>query len=336
VPGLTLLADLQFQHRRYEFLHGEVGNFTGADRHAYTVTHDFFNPKGGLFWQTPWTVAGGQLGLYGHAGITRREPSDSDHWGAFAGPDDLGLQPLFATSEVVTDASGAPLYTRWSGALIEPEKVVNYEAGLAVRGRSLSLTVNGYWMDFRNEIVPTGYWDEERGNLRTNAEKTLHRGIELGLRWQPHQDHRLSLALSRSWNEYDTFRFTAPDGTVEDHSGNPIALFPEALIAATWSSRLGPVSGDLRLRHLGRQHLDNTGRRDRTIAASNVVDLAVFYDLDRAGVPALTGMQATFRVLNLLDEEYETSGYHDAWTYGENMYIPGAGRSVSAGVTYNF
>jgi iron complex outermembrane recepter protein len=336
VRGLTLLADVQYQHRYFDFRHGEVGNFVGPDRHAFTVSHDFFNPKGGLFWQTPWAVAGGQVGLYAHAGITHREPSDSDLWGAFAGPDDLGVSPLFAASELITDPQGTPVYTRWRGSLIEPEKVYNYEAGLAWRGRRLSATVNGYWMDFRNEIVPTGYWDDERGTLRTNAEKTLHRGLELGLRWQPHPDHRLTVGASRSWNEYDRFRFIAPDGSVEDYSGNPIALFPGSLVSATWSSRQGPLAADLRLRYLGRQYLDNTGDRARTIVPSTVLDLALFYDLGRAGVAALSGLEVTLRVQNLLDEDYETSGYHDEWDYGENMYIPGASRSVSGGVTYSF
>lgn len=336
VRGLTLLADLQYQHRRYEFRHAEVGNFTGADRHTFTLTHEFFNPKGGLFWQTPWTVAGGDVGLYGHLGVAQREPADSDHWGAWAGPDELGVAPLFAHATLVTDPQGEPLYTRWEGSLIEPEKVINYEAGLAWRARRLSFTVNGYWMDFQNEIVATGYYDPDRGTLRTNAQTTLHRGLELGLRWQPHPDHRLTVAAGRSWNEYDTFQFTAPDDTVEDYSGNPIALFPESLVSATWSSRVGPARGDLRLRHVGRQYLDNTGNRERMIAAATVVDLAVFYDLGRTRLAALSGLQAAVRVLNLLDERYETTGYYDEWDFGENMYIPGAPRSVLAGVTYTF
>lgn len=336
VRGLTLLADVQYQHRHFDFRHGAVGNFVGENRHAFTVDHDFFNPKGGLFWQTPWQVAGGQVGLYAHAGITRREPADSDLWGAFAGPDDLGVSPLFAESRVVTDQDGTPVYTRWRGSLIEPEKVINYEAGFAWRGQRLSATVNGYWMDFRNEIVPTGYWDDERGTLRTNAAKTLHRGLELGLRWQPHPDHRLSVGASRSWNEYDRFVFVAPDASVEDHSGNPIPLFPDALVSATWSSRRGPLAADLRVRHLGRQYLDNTGDRARTIAPSTILDLALFYDLGRAGVSALSGMELTLRLQNLLDDEYETSGYHDEWDHGENMYIPGASRSILGGVTYSF
>jgi len=336
--GLTLLADVQLQHRAYDFLHQEVGNFTGAARHAYAVEYDFFNPKGGLFWQTPWRPAGGEVGLYGHVGVTHREPADSDYWDAWGGPDDLGRAPLFARGEVVTDPAGAPQYTRWTEPLVHEEKVVNYEAGVAFRERTVSVTVNGYWMDFTDEIVPTGLYDPDRGTLRTNAERTLHRGLELGLRWQPHADHGLTVGASRSWNEYDEFRYATSDSTVDDFSGNPIALFPDVLVSATWTSRLGGATGDLRLRHVGRQYLDNTGDRGRTIAASTVVDLGLRLDLGRLGGPALAGLEAYLRVLNLLDEEYETTGYHDPWydDDGENMYIPGAPRSVLVGANYDF
>jgi iron complex outermembrane receptor protein len=345
LPGLTLLADLQLQHRRYDFMQNEVGNFTGDLRNAYTVEYDFFNPKGGLFWQTPLRPAGGELGVYGHVGVTHREPADTDYWGVWAGPDDLGQTPLFASSTPVTDGAGDVQYVQWSDAQIDEEKVTNWEGGLAWRARDVSLTVNGYWMDFENEIVPTGYWDDDNGRTaRTNADKTVHRGVELGLRWRLARDHRLAVAASRSWNEYDDFVFELRDpdtGDVayrEDNSGNPIALFPDMLLSATWTSRLGPLSGDLRLRHVGRQHLDNSGRDDRVIDASTLVDLSLFLDLGRAGLRALDGMEAYVRVLNLFDEEYETYGYYDPWG-GEGYqryYTPGAPRHFLAGVNYDF
>ncbi|HOX24636.1 MAG TPA: TonB-dependent receptor [Candidatus Krumholzibacteria bacterium] len=338
VPGLTLLADLQYQHREYDFLQADVGNFSGAARSAYSVAHDFLNPKGGLFWQTPWRVAGSEIGLYGHAGVTHREPADSDYWDAWGGPDELGRAPLFAHGEVVRDGEGAPLYVEWSGPLLDEEKVVNWEGGVAVRAQDLSVTVNGYWMDFTNEIVPTGVYDPDRGYLRANAQKALHRGVELGLRWRPHPDHQLSVGASRSWNEYDSFSYATSDTTRDDFSGNPIALFPDILMSAAWTSEVGAATCGLRLRHVGRQYLDNTGDEGRTIDGSTVVDLSVSLDLGRAGAHALAGLDAHLRILNLLDEAYETAGYHDPWydSDGENMYIPGAPRSFLAGVDYDF
>ncbi len=336
LPGLTLMADLHYQHRQYDFQHDEVGNFTGENRHAYSVEYDFFNPKGGLFWQTPWRVAGGDLGLYGHVGLTHREPADSDYWGAWNGADDVGLEPGFREREAVTE-DGEVQYVRWRDPIIDPERVVNWEGGVAFRARELSFTLNGYYMDFEDEIVETGYSEDDGGALRYNAEQTVHKGLELGLRWRPSVAHQLRLAASRSWNEYEEFIFVEyPGADPVDVSGNPIPLFPETILSATWTSEAGPFSGDLNVRHVGQQYLDNTGREDRTIDASTVVNLALFADLGRLIDPALAGAQAHVRILNLLDEKYETWGYHDAWTHGENMYIPGAERHLLGGVSYEF
>ncbi len=330
LPGLTLMADLQWQHRRYDFIQEEVGGFTGAARNAYSVEYDFFNPKAGLFYDLPGQVAGGQLGVYGHVGVNHREPADSDYWGVWAGPDDLGQTPLFDRSELVTDGDGT--YTRWSGARIQEERVLNYEGGVAFHDQHLSLTLNGYYMDFEDEIVDTGIWDDD--NLRTvraNAEKTIHKGLELGLRWQPRREHTMSLAVSRSWNEYEAFRFDLLGQDV-DNSGNPIALFPDWLVSATWEADLGPVTSRLRLRHVGRQYLDPSGDEDRTIDASTVADLALFAEAARLGLSGLDGVEGFVRINNLFDEEYETWGY----SYGENYYIPGAPRHYLAGVNYRF
>jgi len=345
LPGLSLLADLQFQHRRYEFLQNEVGNFAGGLRHAYTVEYDFFNPKAGLFWKTPWRPAGGDLGLYGHVGVTHREPADSDYWGVWAGPDDLGQTPLFSTATPVTNRAGNVQYIQWSGPQISEEKVTNWEIGLAWRTDDLSLTVNGYYMDFENEIVPTGFWDNDNSRTaRTNADRTVHQGLELGLRWRVTRDHSLVVAASRSWNEYDDFVFELRDPDTgdlvyrEDNSGNPIALFPDALLSATWTSRFGPLSTDLRLRHVGEQYLDNSGLADHTIEASTLGDLSLFLDLGRAGLPALDGMELYLRVLNIFDEEYETYGYYDPWGGDgyQRYYTPGAPRHFYVGVNYDF
>ncbi|MCP4661380.1 MAG: TonB-dependent receptor, partial [bacterium] len=154
-PGVTLLVDVQYQHKRYEFMHEEWGNFTGENRHAYEVEYDFFNPKGGVYWRLPGRPFGGEMSLYAHVGVTHREPTDSEVFDTWAGPDDLGVEPLFATSEAMDEnGDGLSDYLRWSDPYVREEKATDYELGAAWRGRKLSLTVNGYWMDFENEIIP--------------------------------------------------------------------------------------------------------------------------------------------------------------------------------------
>jgi iron complex outermembrane receptor protein len=333
VPGLTLLADLQFQHKKYRFEQGEVGNFAGADRHAYTVEYDFWNPKGGVHWELPSRPFGGRTALYAHVGRTQREPTDGELFDTWDGPDDVGTAPLFRESVPVDeDGDGETDYLEWSEPYVRHERAVNYELGAAWRGERLSLTLNGYWMDFDDEIIDYGAVDDDGAGIRGNAEKTLHRGVELGLTARVADKHVLKVAASKSWDEFDTYIATFDPDTWTDASldfgGNPIALFPQHLASVALESDFGAVDTRLRLRSVGKQHLDNTGLEERTIDGYATLDLAA--GLDLAG--PLAGARLDLRVNNLLDEMYETTGY---W-YGGRWLIPAAGRHLLAGVHYTF
>ncbi len=345
LPGLTLLADLQFQHKRYEFLQEPAGNFQGSLRNAYTVEYDFFNPKGGVFWDVPRDLLGGDLGLYGHVGRTHREPADNDLFDTWDGPDDLGVAPLFARSETVDeDGDGDVDYLEWFEPLVREERVLNWEGGISWRTRRVSLTLNGYWMDFEDEIVPYGGVDEDGLAVRGNADRTLHRGLELGLAADLSPRHRLRLAASRSWDEYDDFSVFEDVyddewnyvGTVRrDYSGNPIPLFPSHLLSATLESGFGPVAATLRVRNVGEQHLDSSGRDDRVLEGYTTVDLGFSAPLDRLGLAAAAGVTVDLRLRNLFDEEYATNGYYDGWA-GSNFVIPAAERNFLAGLRARF
>jgi len=346
LPGFTLMADMQFQHKRYEFMQEPAGSFQGDLRNAYTVDYDFFNPKGGFFWDLPRDLLGGDVGLYGHVGQTHREPADNDLFDTWDGPDDLGVQPLFSRSEPVDEnGDGSVDYVRWYDPQVLEEKVLNWEGGFSWRTRAVSLTINGYWMDFENEIVPYGGVDEDGLAIRGNADKTLHRGIEMGLAADITPVHRLRLAASKSWDEYDRFSVFEDVwdwdtgeylGTTEtDYSGNPIPLFPDHLLSATVESDFGPLDTSVRLRRVGKQHLDNTGQDNRVIDAYTTVDLGLSADLAALGGESLSGAFFEIRLRNLFDVEYETNGYYDPWS-GGNMRIPAAKRNFLAGIRAAF
>jgi iron complex outermembrane receptor protein len=338
LDGLTLLADLQFQQRRYEFRQNAVGDFRDAYLNRYTVDYDFFNPKGGLFWELPGSVAAGRLGLYGHVGVTHQEPSSRDMWEAFQGPEDLGARPKFAVADTAYGPGGEVAYLDWSDPQIVEERFVNWEGGVTWRGDRVSLTFNGYWLEVRDEIVVTGLVDEIGYQERVNAERTWHRGLELGLRAWLGRRHTLTVAASRSWDRYDDFLYRTGESAAYDFSGNPIALFPEYLLSAHLVSEWGPLLSDVHVRSVGRQYLDNTDDARRTIGPWTRLDLALHWDLGRTpGFRALEGMRASLRVFNLLDAEYETWGYYDEYAeVAGNQKLPAATRNFLVGVDYRF
>jgi len=341
VDGLTLMADLQYQHKQYSFMQKEVGNFRGDLRNAYTVDYDFFNPKGGLHYRAG-KAAGGQLALFGSVGINRREPADNDLFDTWQGGDDLGVQPLFGRSENVYQADGTTIdYVEWFDPQVHEEKVTDYEVGFSWAAQNLSFTLGGYWMDFEDEIVPYGGVDEDSNGIRGNAGRTLHRGLELGLRARITPANLLTVAASRSWDEFDEFIFTDYDGTVADYSGNPIALFPEHLLSvALRTAWTQAITSQVRVRNVGQQYLDNTGSSGRVIDAWTTVDLSFWCDLGRMGLPSLKGARAFLHLRNLGDAEYETTGYYNPWGgadySGENHFTPGPGRNFAVGFDYDF
>lgn len=332
--GLTVTGDLHFQHKRYAFRQQEVKNFTGELLNGYEVTWDFFNPKAVLNWQTPGRALGGSLQLFGSVGVNHREPTDNELFDTWTGGSDLGAQPLFARSRTVYAADGTTVSrVEWSDPLVKQEKVVDYELGLAWQNPRLSVTLGGYWMDFTDEIVPYGGVNDDGSSIRGNAGATLHRGLELGLRAQVTGRHSLALAASRSWDEFDEFVFHDWDGSVHDYAGNPVAGFPDRLAMVSWDTRWqGGTRTRIRLRHTGRQHLDNSGLAERTIDPWITLDLSCWLDLGRAGWTALEGATAFVHVRNVGDTEYETWGY---W-YGENWLTPAAGRNFVIGLDYLF
>ena len=343
--GLTLTADLHFQHKRYEFRQHEQKNFTGDLLNAYTVDWDFFNPKAAVTWQVPGRVAGGDLQMYGSVGRNHREPTDGELFDTWQSGSDLGVQPLFANSRDVLNPDGSVAYVAWSDPLVKEEEVTDYGVGFAWHGERASLTVGGYWMDFDNEIVPLGGVGEDGSSFRGNADQTRHKGVELGLRWRATDADYLSLAGSRSWDRFEKYLSyvdTDWDGTydlVEDLSGNPIALFPEYLAMANWDRQWRPgLRTRLRLRATGKQYLDNTGDEARTIDPWTTFDVSLWLGLGELGWRPLAGATAFLHLRNLADTEYETWGYYDPWLDAgpENRYTPAAGRNFVMGMDYDF
>ncbi len=331
--GLTLTADLHYQHKEYRFEQHAEGNFAGDNLNRYTVEYDFFNPKGAANWQLPGMIAGGEVQLYGMVGINHREPTDGELFDTWEGGDDLGADPLFGSSENHFDGEGNIAYVEWSDPLVQEERVVDYELGLTWRTETVALDVGGYWMDFTNEIVPYGGVNDDGSSIRGNAGQTQHRGLEMELRTQLTADHMVSVAASKSWDEFEEFLFHDWDGSVYDYSGNSIALFPAHLVMANWQTNWNrSVRTRLRIRNTGEQQLDNTGDSERVINPWTTVDVSLWLDLGAAGIDALEGAMAFLHLRNLADKEYETWGYY----YGENYYTPAAGRNFVLGVDYNF
>ncbi|MFB0515029.1 MAG: TonB-dependent receptor [Candidatus Neomarinimicrobiota bacterium] len=315
LEGLSLLGELQYQYKTYSFMQREAGNFTGELRNAYDVTYGFFHPRLGINYNI-----NPKLNTFLYIGKASREPSDDDLFDVWDGPDDLGVQPLFEQADTVRSGGGID-YLRWSDPRTKPEGLLDLELGVGYHGRDISVDLTLYQMMFDNEIVPYGGVDDDGEPIKGNADVAIHGGIEIEGSLQLPLNLTVAGNIAASQNYYQKFIYHDYGGKQYDFSGNTIPLFPLYLVNLWARYQLKSLTAILSLRSVGSQYLDNTQDEARIVDPYNVAN----FDLSWEGenLWGLQGLGVHFKVNNLLNTEYETTGY---WDYERCLY-PAADRN---------
>ncbi len=359
--SFDLETGIAIQYNSYSLRQLPRGSFTADLLHRFEDENTFANPSIGLNWRPnrAWRV-------YTQLAFTQREPSRSEYWNAWQGPDDLGVSPMFADSRTLADGS-----REWSNPLVDPESMIDLELGASWSGSRARLSANLYWMELRDEIVNYGGVDEE-SPIKGNAPRSHHAGIELEGLWKLLDSASLGGNLALSQNRIDELvvyeeHFAADwsSHTVRrDLSGNPHALSPEILLNLWLDWQLGALVLRPAVSHTGQQYLDNSGdddylnldpalidpawlNADGSPLASKKLDAYTLLNLEaRLELRALTGLDLQLRLQldNLLNSEYETGGYFNEWTdlNGDWLYepqralYPGAPRSWMLTIDWSF
>ena len=203
------------------------------------------------------------------------------------------------------------------------------------------MKLNGYWMNFQNEIVPYSQVDKDGFPIKGNADQTVHRGIEgsLGLKIARGLELSTAFALSQNYfSKFDQYEAVYDDdwnpigARTVNFDGKTIAGFPGAMANAKLKYARGALTSYLFFQYVGKQYLDNNEMDDRSIEAYQLVNVHISYQLQK--VFGLNGLKLSLWVNNLLDKTYETAGYYDSWE-GENYLWPGAKRNFFFGLETN-
>lgn len=329
---LSLMANLYFQHINYSFEQLESGNFSGEFLNAYEVEYNFFNPRFGANYNV-----NENFNIYGNISVSQREPTDSELYDTWDGPDDLDVAPLFAVVDTVFADDGNVEKINWSDPYVKEEKLLDYEMGIGYTGGIWDLKANVYWMNFTDEIVAYGGVDDEGSPIRGNADKTVHRGVELSAKVQLPAYLELSGNFSYSDNYFEEFIMYSW-GETSNLSGNTIAGFPSIINSGKLAYKKKNINLFTQMQYVGKQYLDNTENEDRTIDPFKVLNIGAVINI--AKLFCKTDLQLNLKVNNILDEKYETAGYYDPWGgqdwSGANYYWPAAGRNFVAGLRLGF
>jgi iron complex outermembrane receptor protein len=335
---LSVTADLQLTWRRYRLYDEKTFGREDLRSHRFEVPYVFLNPRLGatLYPDEP-------LSAYASVALAHREPRRTQLYDISNGP--AGAVPQFerrADGSVIEDEP-----------LIEPERLVDVELGGSWEQSRYRLSANLFWMEFWDEIVPSGAVNEI-GQPRTgNADRTRHVGLELEgtARLLPGWtvSGNAMLARTRFVNFTEFKELETDDGKTRteafERDGNPIAASPEQLATLRTAYEWRGLTTALNVKAVGKQYVDNSGGTAASLENGNVVveesdNLVVDpYALLGASVtyeaPASSsfdGLEVQLTADNLLDSHVLQHGFRNA--LGQPRFYPAATRSVFVELRY--
>ena len=228
------------------------------------------------------------------------------------------------------------------------EKLIDYELGYEYSTPRLLTKVNGYFMDYTDQLVLTGEINDVGSPVRTNVDNSYRLGAELEVNYRVYNwlsvggnlnvsDNRIE-NYSYSIPQYDAnFSFTGFETT--EFSSTAISFSPD--IVTGLQMAITPIKNMNILwntQYVGRQYLDNTENDRRSLDPFTNTDLRLEYALKPSWIRSLK-----FHVLvaNLFNAQYEPNGYTFSYNVGDQrieeiFYFPMAGINIMGGVKFSF
>jgi len=282
--GSKVIAFADLQYRRVDFtLGGEDKDFASLD---WKGEYNFINPKAGV---TINLNAAGQL--YASVAVGRKEPGRSD---------------IKESIKALTAAD------------IKPERVLDYEAGYRLKTDKVTLSANVYFMEYKDQLVPTGKLSETGYVIKENVECSFRRGVELSSSWKPliylGVDANLTLSrnkiLDYTWylDQFDDAWSLVSQRAVNFEKSD-IAFSPSVTgmgmvtLLPTRSSSIS-ING----KYVGKQYLDNSSNISRSVPQYFVLGLRASKSIEFKSERYL---DFQFFIDNMLNRKY----YSNGWVY---------------------
>lgn len=309
---LRVFADVQLRAATFSYTDKPM-----EIRPSYGTVEDmnwlFVNPRIGF----NYTLSLGDM-FYGFVGLGYREPTRFDY-----------LQDDFAPRDVKQNE-------------INPEQVVNSELGYRFMGKKGSMTVNAYFMDFKNQIVGTGALNNFGYAITGNVGQSWRYGLEIEYRVQLYKQWYWFGNGNMSKNEIASLtqtHFNTDENVSQQftYKNTPLAFSPNQI----WLTGLTTSFFDKRLdvlaqyRFVGEQYVDNTGNKNLKLDHFQTIDLLASYRF-KLNSKYAKAFQLSGRVNNLLNAKYAPSGSVGGFNSIDNAGVRGQTllRLPAAGINY--
>jgi iron complex outermembrane recepter protein len=307
----NLFADLQGRYLSYSY-QGNDQYFGEIVLVQQAIDFLFFNPKAGL----TYTI-NNQSNIYASYSVANREPVRDDFISAAP-----GVQP-------------------------QSERLNNVEAGYRYSANKFFFNGNGYWMDYKDQLILTGKINDVGAYIRTNVDESYRAGVELEAGYKLTRFMSISGNIAFSQNKVVEFieyvdnydNYDSEGNMIQDeiiHQNTDLAFSPNVI--GSLGLYLEPLKGlefTLLGKFVGSQYLDNTSSVDRMLDEYATANVGVSYRLAKWG---LREIKIGANVNNLLNYRYANNGYTWGYIAGgqriiENFVYPQAGRNLLVRLT---
>jgi iron complex outermembrane receptor protein len=307
---ITVLGDVQLVYQKYKIF-DEL--YTGND---FQTPYLFINPKFGVNFNLTE-----KFSLYFSSAYTKREPPLKNLYEAESAS--WGVEPQFEKN-----AEGSFNFDK---PLVKPEKLLNFEFGQRYGSNMIRINSNFYWMEFIDEIVPSGGLDVFGQPRVGNAERTRHIGFELESALRVFKGFDWSFNLNWSKNRFIKFIEYDRNGLPLTRDDNVIANAPELIIGSMFNFTANDYFLSLAVKYTGRQFTDNSQKNDNndpdvTVDPFTVVDFRAGFKLP----VEFAAVSLSLEVNNIFNKKYLMNGF------GRDNFFPAATRNyfLSFKITY--
>lgn len=301
------MADVQYRNFDYRM----YGDDDKVKNYNYHPKFNFLNPKFGATY-----LLNDQANIYASYAFAQKEPVRKDF---------------------IEKNSKLPDPT--------PEKMQDIEVGYRFTNTTFNFGLNGYGMFYKDQLIPTGEISDTGSPIRQNVKDSYRIGIEFDGSWNINKQLNWKATATFSQNKINNFEEIIKDwnGVEPDtkifYSKTDIALSPNMILSSNFSySPIEPLTFSLLSKFVGRQYLDNSSAKERSISSYFVNNLLANYNFAAFG---LKNINVSLQVNNLLNDKYETSGYTFGAIDGDtrkyyNFYFPQAPTNFMLGLNIKF
>ena len=317
---LSLYADLQYRYVRYERNGMNDEDMTDL---PLEIDFHFFNPKAGVTYQKR-----GHL-LSGSFAIANREPSRNNY-----------------KENVVYDATTGE-YT----GLPHAERLYDYELGYTYSHPRFAMGVNLYYMDYDNQLVLTGEYNDVGAYKTKNVKDSYRMGTELTvgvkiadwLRWDG------NLVASRNkilnyhqyidlYDDQENWNWVGQDSVV---GTTTIAFSPTITAASLFTFEVAGFTATVHTNVVSKQYLDNTEDENAMLRAYSTTNVNLQYRLPLPHTQYSTpDIRLLCQINNIFNAKYANNGGAEASRFMDASrccwYYAQAGINVHAGFSIQF